>query len=71
MASRPKLDEPEVHVLGQIHGATGLPADCAFCAFTIETGDQWECVGGADRGQTQVDYPEVNLVCSSNFSRMI
>jgi hypothetical protein len=33
----------------------------AFAGFEIKKGRQWRLVGGKDRGQTQVDYPQVSL----------
>lgn len=31
----------------------------AFAGWEIKKGKEWKCVGGRERGQTQVDYPEV------------
>eukprot|EP00472_Partenskyella_glossopodia_P008337 CAMPEP_0197541050 /NCGR_PEP_ID=MMETSP1318-20131121/66945_1 /TAXON_ID=552666 /ORGANISM="Partenskyella glossopodia, Strain RCC365" /LENGTH=175 /DNA_ID=CAMNT_0043100183 /DNA_START=1149 /DNA_END=1675 /DNA_ORIENTATION=- len=52
------MTEPELHVIGEIKGGDGFKYDNAFCAFWVEKGKFWECVGGKESGQTQVDYPE-------------
>jgi len=51
------LKEPEVHIIGEIVGASDLETDNAFCVFQVKTGRYWSCVGGDEQGQTQVDYP--------------
>jgi len=30
----------------------------AFAGWEVKRGKEWKCVGGRERGQTQVDYPE-------------
>jgi len=52
------LREPEVHIIGEITGASELSVDNSYCAFEIKTGKFWSCVGGDVSGQTQVDYPD-------------
>lgn len=52
------LREPEVHIVGEILGASDLESDNAFCVFQVKTGKYWSCVGGEEEGQTQTDYPE-------------
>jgi hypothetical protein len=56
--SNEHLKEPEVHIIGEIIGATDLSVDNSFCAFEVIAGKYWSCVGGDTRGQTQVDYPD-------------
>lgn len=51
------LKEPEVHIVGEIVGISGMDAANAFCVFEVRTGRYWSKVGGEDKGQTQVDYP--------------
>ena len=48
---------PEVHIIGEILHGYQFSSSNAFAKFTIKSGDQWECVGGNQSGQTQVDYP--------------
>ena len=48
--------EPEVHLIGQIVGATGFESDNAFCQFEVKAGPAWSLLGGDSEGQTQVDY---------------
>jgi B9 domain-containing protein 2 len=57
------LREPELHIIGEIVGASSLDpngdaAGNAFCAWELKTGRYWNCVGGHESGQTQVDYPD-------------
>lgn len=55
--SNKNLREPEIHLIGEIVGASGLTSDNAFCVFQVKTGRYWSCVGGEEEGQTQTDYP--------------
>lgn len=48
---------PEVHIIGEILHGYQFSSSNAFAKFTIKSGDQWDCVGGNQSGQTQVDYP--------------
>ena len=48
---------PEVHIIGEILHGYKFSSSNAFAKFTIESGDQWDCAGGDQSGQTQVDYP--------------
>lgn len=52
------LLEPEVHIVGEIEGGSGLNSNNSFCLFSVKCGKEWICVGGDEKGQTQVDYPE-------------
>ena len=70
-ASRNK--EPEVHLIGQITGASSFESDNAFCQFEVKAGTAWTCLGGDVEGQTQVDYRDqvsgnVDLLCFFTFS---
>mmetsp|Transcript_15314 Transcript_15314/g.50305 ORF Transcript_15314/g.50305 Transcript_15314/m.50305 type:complete len:177 (-) Transcript_15314:947-1477(-) len=49
----------EVHVVGQLVGASGFEPDRnLFCKWAVEAGRQWDLLEGIDRGQTHVDHPE-------------
>eukprot|EP00484_Ammonia_sp_Unknown_P027426 CAMPEP_0197030618 /NCGR_PEP_ID=MMETSP1384-20130603/9822_1 /TAXON_ID=29189 /ORGANISM="Ammonia sp." /LENGTH=183 /DNA_ID=CAMNT_0042460005 /DNA_START=46 /DNA_END=597 /DNA_ORIENTATION=- len=48
---------PEVHIIGEIVAGQNFSTANAFAKFDIETGDAWDCTGGDQSGQTQVDYP--------------
>lgn len=48
----------EVHVIGQILGATGFPEHSLFCKWGIHTGGAWKVLAGLREGQTQVDVPQ-------------
>lgn len=52
------MAEPELHVLGEIVGASGVESENACVGFELVKGKEWLCVGGDQKGQTQVDYPE-------------
>ena len=49
--------EPEMHVIGEIVGCSGLDDENVFATFEVVKGKEWSCVGGEQKGQTQVDYP--------------
>ncbi|XP_033095369.1 B9 domain-containing protein 2-like [Anneissia japonica] len=48
----------EVHVIGEIVGASGFPAHDLFCKWGIHTGGAWKVLAGLREGQTQVDIPQ-------------
>uniref|UniRef100_A0A8I5Y6N1 B9 domain-containing protein 2 n=1 Tax=Rattus norvegicus TaxID=10116 RepID=A0A8I5Y6N1_RAT len=48
----------EVHVIGQIIGATGFSEGSLFCKWGIHTGAAWKLLSGVREGQTQVDTPQ-------------
>lgn len=48
----------EVHVIGQILGASGFPDQSLFCKWGIHTGGAWKVLAGLREGQTQVDSPQ-------------
>jgi len=49
----------ELHLLGQIAGASGFPLTTLFCKYTIETGSNFRVLQGTVQGQTQCDKPNV------------
>ncbi|XP_026544125.1 B9 domain-containing protein 2 [Notechis scutatus] len=49
----------EVHVIGQIVGASGFPSSSLFCKWGIHTGGAWKLLSGLREGQTQVDHPQL------------
>ncbi|KAM9047317.1 B9 domain-containing protein 2 [Balaenoptera ricei] len=49
----------EVHVIGQIMGATGFSESSLFCKWGIHTGAAWKLLSGVREGQTQVDTPQI------------
>ncbi|CAG5132914.1 unnamed protein product [Candidula unifasciata] len=48
----------EVHVIGQIVGASGFPKHSLFCKWGVHCGGAWKILSGLREGQTQVDNPE-------------
>jgi len=48
----------EVHIVGQIVGASGFQQRNLFCKWGVEVGQSWDRLEGADMGQTHVDHPE-------------
>ncbi|XP_077192705.1 B9 domain-containing protein 2 [Paroedura picta] len=52
----------EVHVIGQIVGASGFPSSSLFCKWGIHTGGAWKLLSGLREGQTQVDHPQLDDV---------
>jgi B9 domain-containing protein 2 len=49
----------EVHVIGEIAGASGFPSQNLFCKWGLTAGGAWRLLEGLSEGQTQVDYPQV------------
>ena len=47
----------ELHLLGQLSGASGFPLSSLFCKFSIESGSNFRVLQGAVEGQTQCDQP--------------
>ena len=48
----------EVHVFGQIVGASGFTNDHRlFCKWGVAAGNAWKVIEGTKEGQTQVDHP--------------
>ncbi|XP_029427651.1 B9 domain-containing protein 2 isoform X1 [Rhinatrema bivittatum] len=48
----------EVHIIGQIVGASGFPQHSLFCKWGIHAGGAWKLLSGVAEGQTQVDNPQ-------------
>ncbi|XP_054759744.1 B9 domain-containing protein 2-like [Lytechinus pictus] len=48
----------EVHVIGQILGASGFSNQNLYCKWKIHTGGAWKVIAGIREGQTQVDLPQ-------------
>jgi len=56
LASKP---QPEVHIIGEICGASGFGTDTSLsCKWAIEVGDKWELLEGSKSGHTQTDTPD-------------
>ena len=47
----------EVHLIGQLIGASEFPNQSLFCRWSIQTGGAWAVIQGLKEGQTQVDCP--------------
>jgi B9 domain-containing protein 2 len=52
---------PEVHIIGEIEGASGFSTPNLYCKWKIVSDDEqnWTAIEGATEGQTQVDFPSV------------
>ncbi|XP_056395043.1 B9 domain-containing protein 2 isoform X2 [Hyla sarda] len=48
----------EVHIIGQIVGASSFPQHSLFCKWGVHTGGAWKLLSGTVEGQTQVDNPQ-------------
>ncbi|KAF5898024.1 B9 domain-containing protein 2, partial [Clarias magur] len=48
----------ELHIIGQITGASGFPENSLFCKWGVHTGGAWRLLSGLKEGQTQVDVPQ-------------
>jgi B9 domain-containing protein 2 len=61
---------PEVHIIGEIEGATGFPSTSLFCKFKVIADQRnWEALEGFLEGQTQVDFPKVIAAQKKNRER--
>ena len=49
----------EVHVVGEISGASGFASSRLLCKWAFVSGNVWKILEGHDSGQTQVDDPQV------------
>eukprot|EP00823_Brevimastigomonas_motovehiculus_P002072 TRINITY_DN132_c0_g1_i1.p1 TRINITY_DN132_c0_g1~~TRINITY_DN132_c0_g1_i1.p1 ORF type:complete len:365 (+),score=114.17 TRINITY_DN132_c0_g1_i1:94-1188(+) len=45
---------PQVHIIGQIRGATGYDSLDVFCKYKFEAGSKWHLLNGEDKGRTWV-----------------
>jgi len=61
----------ELHLLGQLSGASGFPLSSLFCKFSIESGSNFRVLQGAVEGQTQCDQPNVGLSPALPFARAL
>ncbi|XP_067170562.1 B9 domain-containing protein 2 [Apteryx mantelli] len=52
----------ELHVIGQIVGASGFDESSLFCKWDIHAGSAWKLLAGRREGQTQVDDPQADDV---------
>jgi len=50
----------EVHIIGQIVGASGFPEHSLFCKWGLNVGSAWRVIAGLREGQTQVDSPQAH-----------
>uniref|UniRef100_H2Z3A6 B9 domain-containing protein 2 n=1 Tax=Ciona savignyi TaxID=51511 RepID=H2Z3A6_CIOSA len=48
----------EVHVIGQLVGASEFPSHSLFCKWGLHAGGAWKLIAGVKEGQTHVDNPE-------------
>ena len=54
---------PEVHIIGEIESGNGFPSANLFCKYKIVSDETyWELLSGKTEGQTQVDFPAVELM---------
>ena len=49
----------EVHIIGQLVGASGFPSGDLYCKWGLAVGSAWKVLEGDQEGQTQVDHPQV------------
>eukprot|EP00879_Flechtneria_rotunda_P033217 GHRR01036766.1.p1 GENE.GHRR01036766.1~~GHRR01036766.1.p1 ORF type:complete len:169 (+),score=30.36 GHRR01036766.1:61-567(+) len=47
----------ELHLVGQILGATGFSGHSIFCKWGLHAGRSWDLLEGLEQGQTQTDCP--------------
>lgn len=57
----------EVHVLGEIIGASGYDFTSLFCKYTFEAGSNFRLVEGQISGQTHCDMPMVRAAAEIPF----
>ncbi|OXB51801.1 hypothetical protein ASZ78_003647, partial [Callipepla squamata] len=50
----------EVHIIGQLLGASGFSQRRLFCKWGLHAGGAWKLLGGLREGQTQVDDPQAD-----------
>ena len=56
------LPMAELHVVGQIVGASGFPLPSIFCKYAVEAGSNFRMLQGTTAGQTQCDMPPVRAI---------
>lgn len=47
---------PQLHLIGEIKGATGFDGNRVFCKFSVRSGHNWTLISGKDQGET---YEEI------------
>lgn len=47
----------EVHIIGQVVGASNFNTKDLFCYWKVIVGSKWTFIAGDREGQTQVDLP--------------
>ena len=52
----------EVHIIGQIVGASEFPSQRLFCKWGLHAGGAWKLIAGSKEGQTQTDTPDDDTV---------
>ena len=50
----------EVHLIGDIVGGDGFDSGDLFCKWGLSYGSAWRVLEGLEKGQTQVDHPQVS-----------
>ena len=53
----------EVHLIGELVGGSGFPSGDLFCKWGLAVGNAWKVLEGLQEGQTQVDHPQVLVLC--------
>ncbi|XP_015906950.1 B9 domain-containing protein 2 [Parasteatoda tepidariorum] len=53
----------EVHIIGQILGASEFQENNLFCKWGLNSGGNWKIIEGLNGGQTQLDDPLSNEMC--------
>ena len=48
----------ELHVIGEITGASEFPSHNLYCKWSVHVEGSWSILAGLRQGQTQVDNPE-------------
>ena len=52
----------EVHIIGELVGASGFPSGNLCCKWGLTLGSAWKVLEGLQEGQTQVDHPQVSQI---------
>ena len=52
----------EVHIIGELVGASGFPSGNLCCKWGLTLGSAWKVLEGLQEGQTQVDHPQVGQI---------
>ena len=54
-------EQPELHVVGEILGASDFPLPSLLCKFSFESGSNFRLLQGLPAGQTHCDTPPVRM----------